>query len=182
MTSKLIAIARLVLLIPLIWLLTDGGALHYWGALVVFLGISGAGLFDEYILSRNRTPVGAMLHVLGDRLLVVVVVAGLIAAGMREGLVLLASLVLIARNSVIATINEALPNRLDPPMSGLEKGRLGLQMIGFGFLIPPNFPLPETLVPSHVLGGVALILAAVVSVISLAGHARNAAVAFKAAR
>ena len=183
MPARPIAIARLVLLIPLVWLLTDGGVFHYWAALVVFLACGLGGLFDSF-LPRWRGPpsaLGGLLDVMADRLLTVVVVAGLIVAGMREGLVLVSSLILISRDVVVATLNEALHEKLDVRVSGLEKGRVGFQIMGFGFLIAPNFPLPEMGLPSHYLGGVALIVAAVLALITLAGYAGHAARAFRAA-
>jgi phosphatidylglycerophosphate synthase len=183
MLARSVAIARLVLLIPLVWLLTDGGVFHYWAALMVFLACGLGGLVDSF-LPRWRGPptaLGGLLDVMADRLLTVVVVAGLIAAGLREGLVLVASLVLIARDVVVATLNEALHEKLDVRVSGLEKGRVGFQVLGFGFLIAPNFPLPETGLPSHYVGGVALIVAAVLALITLAGYASHAARTIKAA-
>lgn len=93
----------------------------------------------------------------------------------------MASLVLIARDVGVATLNEALHEKLDIRASGLEKGRVGFQIMGFGFLIAPNFPLPETGLPSHFVGGLALIIAAILALITLAGYARHAAKAFKAA-
>jgi phosphatidylglycerophosphate synthase len=183
MLSRPVAIARLVLLIPLVWLLTDGGTFHYWAALVVFLACGLGGLADSFLPQwRGRpTALGGLLDVMADRLLTVVVVAGLIASGMREGLVLVSSLVLIARDVVVATLNEALHEKLDVRASGLEKGRVGFQVMGFGFLIAPNFPLPEMGLPSHFLGGVALIVAAILALLTLAGYAGHAARAFKAA-
>lgn len=183
MLARSVAITRLVLLIPLVWLLTDGGVFHYWAALMVFLACGLGGLADSFLPGRRGPPtaLGGLLDVMADRLLTVVVVAGLIAAGLREGLVLVASLVLIARDVVVATLNEALHEKLDIRVSGLEKGRVGFQVLGFGFLIAPNFPLPETGLPSHYVGGVALIVAAVLALITLAGYASHAARSFKAA-
>jgi phosphatidylglycerophosphate synthase len=183
MLARPIAIFRLILLIPLVWLLTDGGVFHDWAALVVFLACGLGGLADSFLPQwRGRsTALGGLLDVMADRLLTVVVVAGLIASGMREGLVLVASLVLIARDVVVASLNEALHEKLDVRASGLEKGRVGFQVMGFGFLIAPNFPLPEMGLPSHFLGGVTLIVAAILALITLAGYAGHAARAFKAA-
>ncbi|HEX5376954.1 MAG TPA: CDP-alcohol phosphatidyltransferase family protein [Phenylobacterium sp.] len=183
MTSNPVAIARILLLIPLIWLLTDGGVFHYWAALFVFLACGLGGLIEGYLPHRARkpSPVAGMLDAMADRLLTVVVVAGLIASGMRDGLVLVASLVLIARDVVLASINEALPTKLDISVSGLEKGRLAFQVLGFGFLIAPNFPLPEMFLPSHLLGGLALIIAGVLAVITLADYGRRASRALKVA-
>lgn len=183
MLARALAIARLVLLIPLVWLLTDGGVFHYWAALMVFLACGLGGLADSFLPKWRGPPsaLGGLLDVMADRLLTVVVVAGLIVAGMREGLVLVSSLVLIARDVVVASLNEALREKLDIRVAGLEKGRVGFQVLGFGFLIAPNFPLPEMGLPSHFVGGVALIVAAILALITLAGYANHAARSFKAA-
>ncbi len=183
MLARTVAIARLVLLIPLVWLLTDGGLFHYWAALIVFLACGLGGLIDSFLPNwRGRpTAVGGMLDVLADRLLTVVVVAGLIVAGMREGLVLVSSLILISRDVVVATLNETLQEKLDIRAAGPEKGRVFFQVLGFGFLIAPNFPLPEMGLPSHFVGGIALIIAAILALITLGGYAGHARRAFKAA-
>ncbi len=181
MFSHPLAVARLALLVPLIWLLTEGGRFHYWAGLVVFL-ICGLGSLIEGYLPRKTPPTraGAMLDAMAERLLTIVVVAGLIASGMRSGLVLVASLILIARDVVVASINEALPQQqLDIRPAGLEKGRIAFQILGFGFLIAPAFPLPDTMVSSRILGGVALIVAGILAVITLVGYGRRAARAFK---
>lgn len=182
MISNPVAIARLALLIPLVWLLTDGGKFHAWAGLMVYAACGLGGLAEGYLPRwRGRASRSAlMLHVLADRLLTVVVVAGLIAGGLREGLVLVASLILIARDVVLATLNESLPHKLDIKLSGLEKGRMVLQLLGFCFLIAPNFPLPEMGLPSHYLGGVILIVAAILAIFGLVTYARRAAAAFRA--
>lgn len=182
MTSNAVAILRIALLVPLIWLLTDGGKFHDWAALVVFLACGVGSLVDSYLPRKpHATPVGAMLDTLAERLLTVVVVAGLIAGGMRNGEVLIACLILIARDVVVASLNEILPEKLDIRVAGLEKGRLAFQILGFGFLIAPNFPLPEMGLPSHMLGAIGLLMAGVLALITLSTYVRRAMRSFKAA-
>lgn len=179
MTRNAVALARLASLAPLYWLLARGGVLHYWAALSLFTFIGLAGLAEGFFRRSGFSPFTAMLHVLADRLLTVVAVVGLVTAGLRDPLVLSASLVLIGRDVIVGTLNEALPGSMSTPMLGLEKGRIALQVLGFGFLIAPNLYLPDLHVTTLIVGSLALVVAAILAIITLIQYWGAAVTAFK---
>ncbi len=178
MTDNAVALLRLALLAPLYWLLARGGLFHYWAALSVFTFVGLAGLAEGFFRRTPFSPFTTVLHVLADRLLTVVAVVGLVTAGLNDPLVLAASLILIARDVIVGTLNEALPGVMSTPMLGLEKGRIGLQVMGFGFLIAPNLILPDVHVTTVLVGSVALVVAAVLAVITLIQYWRSAVTTF----
>jgi len=181
MSAHALTLARLALLAPLVYLLAAGGNFHQWAALVVYAAVCAGGLLDKELARRHggMSPSHAMLDRLCGRLLVVAVVAGLIAAGERGALVFVASLVLIARNTVIAALGEALQGRFPIPEGPLEQSQSVLQFLGFSFLIAPSVPLPDAGVESHVVGAWALIVAALLAVTALAIYGRRAAEGFR---
>ena len=180
MNRNLVAFGRLGLLAPLFWLLLEGGQFHYWAALSVFMFVGLGGLVEGYVRKTPFSPFNAMLHVLADRLLTVVVVGGLIAAGLRDPLVLAGGMALIARDVIVGSLNEALPGSLETPVQGLERGRVALQVIGFGFLIAPNFALPDLTLPSQFVGSLCLVIAAILAIVTLTSYWRGAVAAFRA--
>ena len=98
----------------------------------------------------------------------------------RDPLVLAGGLALIARDVIVGSLNEALPGSLETPVHGLEKGRVTLQVIGFGFLIAPNFALPDLSLPSQFVGSLCLVVAALLAIVTLTGYLRGAVAAFRA--
>ena len=177
-SDNVVALLRLALLVPLFWLLARGGQFHFWAALSVFTFVGLAGLIEGFFRRTPFSPFCSVLHVLADRLLTVVVVVGLVTAGMQHALVLIPSLILIARDVIVGTLNEALSGDMRTPMLGLEKGRIGLQVVGLGFLIAPNMVLPDVNVSSVAVGSMALIVAAILAVVTLVQYWRSAVTTF----
>jgi phosphatidylglycerophosphate synthase len=117
-----------------------------------------------------------MLDLLGDRLLTLGALAGLMAAGTWRGGGLLdsaavaAAAVLIARCMVVASLKEPLGGRLvlrvDPP----EWAKVALAFTGIGLLIAPPF----LDVDQHGLADGLLIAAALLTVVIVTGYWRRA--------
>jgi len=139
MISNAITIFRTLLTIPLFALLAFGGGAYGWWPLALFLG---AGLLDmvdgKVARARNETSAfGAMIDLVGDRLLTLAAVLGLIAGGTLAGLHVVAGVVLIARDLVVASLNEALPGKLGPRVSALEKAKIIAAFAALTLLIAP---------------------------------------------
>jgi phosphatidylglycerophosphate synthase len=132
MVSNAITLFRTFLTLPLLWLLAFNGDARI--ALALFLG---AGLLDmvdgKVARARNETSAfGAMIDLLGDRLLTAATVIGLIAGGSTVALI---GLVLVLRDFVVAGLNEALPGKLEIKVSALEKVKIVAAFLGLSLLI-----------------------------------------------
>lgn len=126
MLSNAITIFRTLLILPLFAILAFGADEQRLVAIALFLG---AGLLDmvDGKVARARNEVsafGGMLDLVGDRLLTFGAVSGLIAGGTIAGMTVIAGLILVARDLVVASLNEALPGKLGPRVSAAEKVKI----------------------------------------------------------
>ncbi|MBL8547711.1 MAG: CDP-alcohol phosphatidyltransferase family protein [Hyphomonadaceae bacterium] len=140
MISNTITIFRTLLTIPLFALLAFGGGAYGWWPLVLFLG---AGLLDmvdgKVARARNETSAfGAVIDLIGDRLLTFAAVLGLIVGGTVAGIHVVAGIVLIARDLIVASLNEALPGKLGPRVGPLEKVKIVAAFSALTLLIAPH--------------------------------------------
>ena len=175
-----VAVARILLTVPLFWLLSNDGGSHRWAALAIFLLGSVAGLIELTRRSRHADAVGGFLAVLADRLLTLTVAAALISVHELGPLGLLAAMLLVASDLTLAGLNETLHTRLDERFGSLERSRLACQFVAFAFLITPDFGLPDTLVRTHEFGEFALLAAVTLALFCLAGDFRRATALFAA--
>ena len=183
MISNLLTLTRIALAVPLFWLLQSDGSYHRWAALCVFLLAGLTDVADGYLARRlgQTSAFGAMFDLLADRLLTLALVAAFIAHGQLTGLMTAVVLVLVVRDFVVAGLNEALPGRLDIQVGLLERIKITCQFFGFGFLIVPDFRLPDVSLYANSFGVVVLMVAAVVALVSLVDYAARARKAFAAA-
>jgi phosphatidylglycerophosphate synthase len=175
MVSNAITSFRTLLTIPLFALLAFGGGAYGWFPLALFLG---AGLLDmvDGKVARARNEVsafGAMLDLIGDRLLTFTAVFGLIVGGTLGGVHVIAGLVLVARDLVVASLNEALPGKLGPRVSALEKVKIVAAFAGLTLLIAPPLFAAQTEVGTGTLW-----LAAMLTLVTVVGYWRQALRAF----
>jgi CDP-diacylglycerol--glycerol-3-phosphate 3-phosphatidyltransferase len=141
MISNTVTALRLLLLVPLYVLASSCEVELRWAAVGVYLLAGLTDILDGFLARKlgEVSAAGAMLDLLADRLMMLVVVAALAAAGTLHGLGLLAGVALIGRSVVVATLNEALPGRLDIRVSPLERVKITFQVVGFTLLIAPPF-------------------------------------------
>lgn len=137
MLSNAITIFRTLLTIPLFAILAFGGGADRLIAVVLFLG---AGLLDmvDGKVARARNEVsafGGMMDLVGDRLLTFAAVAGLVAGGALGPFNVVAGLILIARDLVVSSLNEALPGKLGARVSALEKAKIVAAFLALTLLI-----------------------------------------------
>ena len=141
--------SRLVLtlvLIPLLWVYDEGGAVGateprplfwVWGAFV--LAVASLTDFLDGWLARHRnekTQLGAFLDTLADKFLVCTVLLLLFAAGVLEGLWLLAVLAILWRELLLLSWRGFLiAHAIELPVSKWGKFKAGLQMASLFFLI-----------------------------------------------
>jgi phosphatidylglycerophosphate synthase len=120
MISNSVTSLRILLLAPLYVLLVNaGGQPIGWWALVVFLLAGLTDIADGFLARRLNevSAAGAMLDLTADRLLTLTVVAGLVVGGALGGWSALAGVILIARDVIVSSLNEAQPGKLAIPVS-----------------------------------------------------------------
>jgi cardiolipin synthase (CMP-forming) len=197
MVSNTITLFRTFLTLPLLLLLAFNGDARI--ALALFLG---AGLLDmvdgKVARARNETSAfGAMIDLLGDRLLTAATVIGLIAGGSTIALV---GLVLVLRDLVVAGLNEALPGKLEIKVSLLEKAKIVAAFAGLSLLIVGHCFMQASRRAmeagdgtvqagwdqvalgawSYQIGGIALVIAAVLTLATVVDYWRRGLKAFAA--
>jgi len=172
MISNTLTIARIVLLAPLMWLLAEASATAHWAALGVFLLAGLTDVLDGRVARAlgEVSRLGAMLDLIADRLLTLAVVGGLIAGGALAGAWMAAGVALVARDLVVASFGETLPD-FGAKVSPLERVKITLQIAGFALLIAP--PAVAT-IPQHEIGRWALAASAVLAAVTVAIYARRA--------
>ncbi|MEZ5971848.1 MAG: CDP-alcohol phosphatidyltransferase family protein [Hyphomonadaceae bacterium] len=178
MISNAITIFRTLLTVPLFALLAFGGGAYGWWPLVVFLG---AGLLDmvdgRVARARNETSAfGAMIDLIGDRLLTYAAVLGLITGGGLAGLEVVPGLVLVVRDVFVASMNEALPGKLGPRVGLLEKVKITAAFLALSLLVAPTFFDQQ-----HMVGVGVLWIAAALTVVTVTGYWMAALKAFREA-
>jgi CDP-diacylglycerol--glycerol-3-phosphate 3-phosphatidyltransferase len=178
MIANAITITRTLFTLPLFLILSYGADEHRWFALALFLGAGGMDMLDGYLARRlNQTSrFGAMLDLIGDRLLTFAALLGLCIAGDIASFALIAAGVLMGRDIIVAALNEALPGKLNIRVSVVEKLKIAAAFLGTTLLIAPDLHPDQ-----NALGGVILCIAGALTLITLADYWMRGLRAFKQA-
>lgn len=165
MLPNLLTALRLLALPLLVWaVLADAG----WTALTLFLGAGLTDVLDGWVARRFglTSAFGAMFDLLADRLLTLVSLGALMAAGAFPGAWIAAPLTLIARNFLVAGLQQSLPGR-DFDYPPLEHPKIALNFLGVSLLLAP--------IGAQTAGLWALAASAALSVVTMVIYARRAA-------
>lgn len=176
MIANAITITRTMFTIPLFGILAYGEGQHRWIALALFLGAGLMDLLDGYVARRlgETSAFGAMIDLIGDRLLTFAALLGLIVAGALGDLALVAAAILIGRCIIVASLNEALPGKLKMRVTTVEKIKIAASFLATNLLIAPAF-MPN----QNFLGSVVLCVAAAITMVTLVDYWRRALRAFE---
>ncbi len=181
MISNTVTALRIALLLPFCALLLGGvGPSARWWALAVFLAAGLTDALDGFLARRlgEVSAFGAMLDLIADRLLTAVTLGALVAAGTLAGWSAFAALVLILRDLIVASLNEALPGHLEIRVSALERVKITMHFVAASLLIAPEFRRPPVNVSQHDIGAILLVVAALLALVTLADYWRRALHAF----
>jgi len=170
MISNTVTLFRLSLIFPLFFLLISQGA--GWPALGLFLG---AGLLDivDGKLARHlneTSALGAMLDLVADRLLTLTAICGLLVHGDWSLLAATCAILIIARDVVTASLGEALGNKHTLKDSRIEHPKIAISFAGLGLTMTPLESLPGITISAHALGEMLIVLAAILTLITLVDY------------
>ncbi|WP_417477848.1 CDP-alcohol phosphatidyltransferase family protein [Maricaulis sp.] len=173
MISNAVTLFRMGLVLPLFYLLATGGP--GWTALAFYLG---SGLLDivDGKLARGlgeSSAMGAMLDLVADRLLTLAAVAGLLVYGDLGLAAACGAVVLVARCNIVASFGEALAARLVLASSRFEYPKIVLSFAGLGLAMVPLDLVPGTQIALSPISEALIVLAAALTLVTLAGYARQ---------
>jgi len=179
MIPNILTACRIILIVPLLGILVFRPELR-WAALGCFLLAGVTDVLDGFIARRFglTSAFGAMFDKIADRLLTLGAVVGLLAAGVLTGAFAIVGLILVARDLVVASFNEALPGKLGIRVSPFEKIKIAFCYGGLAILIAPPI-LPAGFVDQAVIGRTALAIGAGMILCTLIDYSRRALAAFR---
>ena len=143
-TANLITLSRIVLILPVLILVSEDKNLSNWFALILFVLAGISDNLDGYIARKTGTesPLGALLDLMADKLLVVIITSYLVSLTTNEYLVIPA-MIIIFRELVISAVRQFLTERKGSnpiQVSFIAKSKTTLQITALSFLIiSPNF-------------------------------------------
>ncbi|BDW98382.1 CDP-alcohol phosphatidyltransferase family protein [Maricaulis maris] len=172
MISNAITLFRTGLALLLLgWLIIHGPG---WVALAVFLIAGGLDVLDGKLArALNETsPLGAVLDLIGDRLLTLAAVLGLVAADALPVWALPGAVVLVVRCIVVAGFSEALGPGQSLDQSRLEPLKIVTSFLGLSLAMLPFDALGP--VDLDILAGSIISLAGALTLVTLVGYVRAA--------
>lgn len=182
MIPNILTACRIILIVPLLGFLIFSPELR-WAALGCFLLAGVTDILDGFIARRFglASAFGAMFDKIADRLLTLGAVVGLIAADILSGGFAVVGLVLVARDLVVASFNEALPGKLGIRVSAFEKVKIAFCYGGLTILIAP--PLwPAAGVNQAAVGRGCLLIGALMIAWTIVVYGRRALAGFRGPR
>ena len=171
--ANLITISRIILILPVLLLVSEEKNLSNWFALILFVLAGITDNLDGYIARKTGTesPLGALLDLMADKLLVVIIISYLVSFTTNKYLVIPA-MIIIFRELVISALRQFLTERKGSnpiQVSFIAKSKTTLQITALSFLIiSPNFG--ENF---YILTIILFYLAAIASIYSLYGYIKN---------
>ena len=172
-TANLITISRIILIFPVLLLVSEEKNLSNWFALALFVLAGITDHLDGYVARKTGTesPLGALLDLVADKLLVVIIISYLVSYTTNIYLVIPA-MIIIFRELVISAFRQFLTEKegSNPiQVSFIAKSKTALQVTALSFLIiSPNFG-----VNFYNLTVILFYLAAIASIYSLYGYLKN---------
>ncbi len=142
---NMLTLGRIVLVAPLAWLILLPGATAAWLALLLYGLAAATDWLDGYLARRlgHGSALGAALDPVADKVLVVAVMVCLVATDVLAGAHLVAVILILGREFVVAGLREGLaPKGFALPVSPLAKWKTASQMVAMAALIALPIDLP----------------------------------------
>jgi CDP-diacylglycerol--glycerol-3-phosphate 3-phosphatidyltransferase len=146
-----------------------------WMALFVFILAAITDFFDGYLARKHdvQSDLGALLDPIADKFLVLAALLMLIAVGTLSGINVIAAIVILGREILVAGLREFLAgSSVKLPVTLLAKWKTSIQMISIGFLIVG--PAGSSVISgSLIIGLLGIWLAAIITVVTGYQYARE---------
>ena len=171
--ANIITISRIILIFPVLLLVSEEKNLSNWLALILFVLAGITDNLDGYIARKTGTesPLGALLDLMADKLLVVIVISYLVSFTTNQYLVI-PVMIIIFREIVISAFRQFLTEKKGSnpvQVSFIAKSKTTLQITALSFLIiSPNFGDNF-----YVLTIILFYLAAIATLYSLYGYIKS---------
>ena len=142
--ANYITFSRIILIVPVLYLASEGLALSNWAALVLFVIAGITDHFDGYVARKTETTssLGGLLDLIADKLLICLPILYLLSAFSYDELIF-PSLIIVSRELVISSLRQFLVESLGKnpvKVSFIAKAKTTIQITSISFLIiSPNF-------------------------------------------
>ncbi len=140
------------------------GTWSNWTSLGIFIAAGITDWADGHMARRygQHSELGRFLDPVADKLLVASAILMLVAVGHIQGVTVLAAVVILCREILVAGLREFLAEvRVKVPVSQLAKWKTAVQMVAIGFLLGGD--AAPTWLPALSIGEIGLWIAALVT-------------------
>ena len=161
---NILTLGRIVLIVPLVWLMSLPGEGAMWVAFFLYAGIALTDWFDGYIARRfnQMSEFGRFLDPIADKILVAAMFIALASNDVLDGWWLALPIIIMTREFLVAGLREFLgPKNVIVHVTSLAKWKTTVQMIALGFLIPAT-----VYIDADICGSLLLLLATALTVIT----------------
>src|SRR5690606_21854271 len=138
LVPNMITIARILAIIPIVWLVMQGDVMLRLIALIIYVIAAASDWLDGYLArSWNQySPLGRMLDPIADKLLVGILIAALAWDGSFSGLDMIPVCAILFREFFISGLREFLGNtKIVLPVSGLAKWKTTMQLVALAIVL-----------------------------------------------
>lgn len=161
---NVLTVGRIVLILPLVWLMLDSETWSMWLALALYVLVALTDWFDGYLARKydQKSEFGRFLDPIADKILVAAMFLALASNGVINGWWLALPIIILTREFLVAGLREFLgPKNVVVHVTSLAKWKTTVQMIALGFLIPA-----EMYIDAGICGLLLLLLATILTVIT----------------
>ena len=136
--ANILTVARLALLPFIVLLLFFDAAWTAWTALALYLAGAATDWLDGWVARafNQVSDFGRLMDPISDKVFVMTILMMLVADGRIQGVLVLAVIVILIREFIVAGLREFLgPRNIVLPVTRLAKWKTTVQMVAAGFLI-----------------------------------------------
>jgi cardiolipin synthase (CMP-forming) len=138
LVPNIITIARILAIIPLVWLVMDGDIGLRIVALVLYIVAAASDWVDGYLARawNQYSPLGRMLDPIADKILVGILLTALAWDGSLSGWDMIPAVAILFREFFVPGLREFLGNTaVVLPVSYLAKWKTTLQLVALGVIL-----------------------------------------------